>query len=71
MGFRPIRPESGQFDLVMAGACDQHFYGIREYLSEFAPATSCDPRLIVEEGRRVRSEANMPNARLALLARSS
>ncbi len=41
--------------------------GVREYLSQYEPAVSVDPSLMVSEARRVRAEAGRPDARLALL----
>lgn len=41
LGARPIQPELGRLDAVLAGACLLHLSAVRAYLGEFVEPVTC------------------------------
>lgn len=62
VGWRPVGARGG-FALVMVGACDQHFCGIQDYLSEYGDCRAFKPDLALGEATRWRDQED-PSARL-------
>ena len=66
VGLRSLDPRSPNLDILIAGACDQHVYPVRLYLSEFGPCESVDPDLMLDTARALRARTN-PGAALRVL----